>query len=100
MDIHHVIVRPLLTEKSTHLNTLKKYTIVVHPDATKIDIKKAIEQIYSTKVKEVAILKNPGKQRIVGRGRVIPKRRPLKKAIVTLQKGEKPIDFIKTKKKK
>jgi len=100
MDIHHVIIRPLLTEKSSNLNTLKKYTIVVHPDATKIDIKKAIEQIYSTKVKQVAILKNPGKKRVVGRGRVIQKRVTLKKAVVTLQKGEKPIDFIKTKKKK
>jgi large subunit ribosomal protein L23 len=100
MDIHHVIVRPLLTEKSSNLNTLKKYTIVVHADATKIDIKRAMEQMYSTKIAQVAVLKTPEKKRVVGKGRAMTKRSAVKKAIITLKKGEKPIDFIKTKKKK
>jgi large subunit ribosomal protein L23 len=100
MDIHQVIIRPLLTEKSNNLNTLKKYTLTVHPDATKVDIRKAVETMYSTKVKHVAIVKNPAKNRTVGKGREVTKRQATKKAIVTLKKGEKPIDFIKTKKKK
>lgn len=100
MDIHSVITRPLVTEKSTGLNAIKKYAVVVHPKATKIEIRRAIEEIYNTKVQGIRILTNPAKYKLMARGKTVMKRSPIKKAIITLKKGEKPIDFIKTKKKK
>lgn len=100
MDLHKVIVSPLVTEKSTNLNTAKKYVVVVHPKATKIEIAHAIERMYSSKVEAVNILYNPAKTRLIGRGRVMHKRSLLKKAIITLKKGEKDLTFTKTKEKK
>lgn len=100
MDIHSIILQPLMTEKSTLLNQARKYTVIVHDDATKIDIKRAIETIYQSKVLTIRIVKMPKKTRALGRGKMLTKRPAVKKAVITLKKGEKAIDFIKTKKSK
>jgi large subunit ribosomal protein L23 len=64
MDNVNVIIKPLVTEKSTHQQaTLNAYTFEVHPDANKAQIKTAVEQIYSVKVKEVRTLNRKGKPR-------------------------------------
>lgn len=99
MDIFNIILSPLQTEKSLKLNELSKYSVVVYSGATKIDIKRAVEKVYSVKVEKVHVIWIMGKTRTVGRGRIIQKRKKVKKAIITLKKGEK-IDFIKTKKSK
>ncbi len=100
MNIYQVIHTPLQTEKSTALSQVKKYVVIVHPEATKIDVRAAVEKLYHVKVAAVHMLKNPAKERQVARGRAIQKRKELKKAIITLQKGEKGLDFIKAKKAK
>ena len=64
MDWHQVVVRPLVTEKGTRTaTTLNAYPFQVHPEANKIEIKSAIERIYSVKVREVRTTNYKGKPR-------------------------------------
>ena len=64
MDNTNVIIKPLITEKSTHQqNTRNVYTFMVHKDANKPQIKQAVEKIYEVKVKDVRTLIRKGKPR-------------------------------------
>lgn len=64
MDITQVIIKPLVTEKSTHQQqTRNAYAFQVHQDANKPEIKRAVEQIYNVKVKDVRTLNRKGKPR-------------------------------------
>ena len=91
-SIYDVIKRPLLTEKGAHLKEAEnKVLLEVAPDANKLEIKQALEQIFKVKVEKVATVKVRGKIRTYGR---FSGRRPeRKKAWVTLKQGEK-LDFI------
>ncbi|BCV23143.1 50S ribosomal protein L23 [Moorella sp. Hama-1] len=82
-----IIIRPLVTEKSTGLMADNKYTFLVAPGANKIEIKHAIEKLFNVKVLKVNTLVDRGKLRRVGRfqGRQSDR----KKAIVTLRPGDK-----------
>ncbi|HHP50876.1 MAG TPA: 50S ribosomal protein L23 [Moorella mulderi] len=82
-----IILAPVVTEKSTDLIKQNKYTFLVHPEANKIEIKKAVERLFNVKVLKVNTLMDRGKRRRMGRseGRT-PDR---KKAIVTLKPGDK-----------
>ncbi|MFI5304344.1 MAG: 50S ribosomal protein L23 [Nitrospiria bacterium] len=87
-DYHDIIVKPLLTEKSTLMReSLNKVCFEVRKDANKIEIKKAIEEILKVKVNSVNVIRAEGKKKRLGRfeGR----RNSWKKAIVTLKAGEK-----------
>jgi large subunit ribosomal protein L23 len=85
-DETQIIIRPLLTEKSTFLQRLNKYTFEVAKDATKIEIEKAIESLGRCQVEKVNTLLVKGKVRRTRRG---TGRTPdWKKAIVTLKEGE------------
>ena len=87
MSPYDIIIRPLLTDKSVKLmNEQNKYTFLVHPQATKIDVKKAIETIFNVKVKKVNIVNLPPKLRFY-RWRYPYKTNKIKKAIVTLKEG-------------
>ncbi len=84
--VYGVVKKPLMTEKSTYLHARhNQYSFRVDVDATKPDIRRAIETLFKVKVTGVNIVKHPGKERrILGRpGRS----RPWKKAIVTLAQG-------------
>lgn len=81
-----LLVKPLITEKATHLNAENKYVFVVSREANKITIAKAITTIYGVKPLAVNIINSLGKQ--VRRGRVSGKRKDWRKAIITLKKGE------------
>lgn len=87
----HILKRPLVTEKATLLSSENKYTFEVYGNANKSEVKKAIENLYNVKVSVVNILNMPGKKRRVGR--TIGKQSGFKKAIITLQKGQK-IDIL------
>lgn len=69
MDVYHTIVRPIVTEKSTHQTTTKgagrggAYTFEVHADATKPQVREAVEKIYGVKVVDVRTAVRPGKSR-------------------------------------
>ncbi len=82
-----IIRRPLINEKATRLLEDNQYTFDVFPDATKPEIKAAIETLFSVKVKGVNTHKPPAKARRVGK--FAGKRAQCKRAIVTLVEGDK-----------
>ena len=83
-DIVKTLVR---TEKGTMLEPQRKYLFEVNKHSNKIEIKKAIEEIYSVKVQAVNTLVVPSKLKRVRKE--IGKTTPWKKAIVTLKEGNK-----------
>lgn len=86
-SIYDVIVRPVVTEKSTTaLDTLGAYTFVVNKAANKHEIRQAVEKLFNVRVKSVRTMQYRGKQRRVGR--TIGRRADWKKAIVTLAEGD------------
>jgi len=87
LDARDIIKRPLVTEKSVDGATMHKYTFEVDPRANKIQIRKAIEEIFRVKVEKVNTMNIKGKRR--GFGRTQGKMSDWKKAIVTLREGEK-----------
>ncbi len=86
-DAFEIIERPVLSEKSMKATQLNKYTFRVHKDATKIDIRNAIQEIYKKKVVKVNTMVVKGEHRRV-RGRLVGKEPDWKKAIVTLAPGD------------
>lgn len=87
MNIYEILQRPLITEKSALLGESSKYTFEVRNEANKHQIQEAVEKIFKVNVVSVNIVHVPGKSRRVGRQKVLT--RAWKKAIVTLQPGEK-----------
>ena len=83
-DIIKTLVR---TEKGTTLEEQRKYLFEVFSKANKVEIKKAVEQIYKVKVQAVNIIIMPGKLKRVRQE--IGKTSDWKKAIVTLREGQK-----------
>ena len=64
MDFTNVIIKPLVTEKSTHQQaTRNSYAFQVHPGANKQQIKNAVEKIYDVKVTDVRTMNRKGKPR-------------------------------------
>ncbi|HSA62246.1 MAG TPA: 50S ribosomal protein L23 [Nitrospiraceae bacterium] len=88
MDVHAVLVQPLLTEKITGLRE-KTNTVgfIVHPDANRVQIKQAVEALLKVKVEKVNVMNVRGKVKRLGR--FSGKRSDWKKAFVTLKQGEK-----------
>ena len=83
MDKYQVVIRPLITEQSTHQSTaLGAYAFQVHPKANKTQIKLAVEQIYDVKVVEVRTANRKGKPR--RRGPIMSMTSHWKKAVVVL----------------
>jgi large subunit ribosomal protein L23 len=90
-EIYGTIVRPLLTERSTILKEkFNQYVFEAGVNATKPDIKRAIEELFKVQVEAVRTMVVRGKFRRFGRGGGM--RSDWKKAIVTLKQGQK-IDF-------
>ena len=88
--IYDVLVRPLVTEKSSYQsNSLNQYSFVVADKATKTMVKDAIETLFDVNVVRVNIVNAPAKRGRRARSRRLLVRRPgFKKAIVTLADGE------------
>jgi large subunit ribosomal protein L23 len=91
MHLYEVLRKPLITEKSTDLQSLNKYAFEIAEKANKPQVKQAIENAFKVKVTGVNIITMPGKSRRMGR-RLI-QYPSWKKAIVTLQPGDK-IEFF------
>ena len=92
MKAHDVILRPIVTEKSTVAREAANVvTLAVDPRAGKHDIKGAVEQLFSVKVLAVRTMRQPRKSRRVGK--FIGKKREWKKAIVQLAEGQ-TIEFF------
>ena len=88
-----IILKPIITEASVSGLASKKYTFAVAVDATKIDVKNAIEEIFpGVNVKKVNILNCKGKLKRMGRNEGY--RPDWKKAIVTVTEDSKTIEFF------
>jgi len=85
--LHRTIVRPLITEKSSAAYQDRgEYTFEVHPDATKPQIRSAIDQLFGVKVTGVWTSNVRGKEKRMGK--TVGHRPNWKKAIVTLRDGD------------
>ncbi len=90
-----ILLRPIVTEKCTKLGEkLNQYGFVVERTANKIQIKKAVQDLYGVKVAEVNTMRYAGKNktRFTKAGVIAGRKNAFKKAMVTLADGEK-IDF-------
>jgi len=83
---YNVIVSPVITEKATNLSEHNKVVFRVKPDATKPQIKEAVERLFDVKVKSVNTLVTKGKVKMFRGQR--GQRSDVKKAIVTLAEGQ------------
>ena len=92
MDARDIILRPVITEKSTNLMDDKKYTFDVLLTATKTQVRNAVEEIFDVKVKRVNIMNVRGKDKRVGRyfGKTARRR----EAIVTLTNDSNDIKIF------
>ena len=90
---YDVILKPVVTEKSMAGMGEKKYTFLVHPDATKNQIKEAVEKMFpGTEVASVNTMNCEGKNK--RRGMIYGKTAQTKKAIVKLTEGSKDIELF------
>jgi large subunit ribosomal protein L23 len=91
MEARDILIRPLITERTTMLMQEGKYTFVVAKTANKIEIGRAVEEIFKVKVLGVNTANVLGKVKRMGRN--VGKRSDYKKAIVKLAPGES-IEFF------
>lgn len=96
MKAQDIIVKPILTEKSYATIGNKVYTFKVANKANKIEIKKAVEELFSVKVESVntVSIKGHKKSQNTKQGRTVGKTSDYKKAVVTLTADSKPIAFF------
>lgn len=88
-----IIIAPLVTEKSTDLKEKKRLLCFkVHRDANKIEIKKAVEDLFKTRVEYVRVLNYQGKMKRFGR--FTGRRSNWKKAYVKLKEDAKMVEYI------
>jgi large subunit ribosomal protein L23 len=90
-----IIIKPVITEKMTEMGeTLNRYGFIVHRKANKLQIKKAVEDLYGVEVATVNTMNYRGKSksRFTKAGIITGKAASYKKAIITLAEGE-TIDF-------
>ena len=92
-SVYDIIIRPIITEKSMESVEMKKYVFEVAKDANKVEIAKAVEEIFGVKVAKVNTLRMQGKQKRTGRY-PMGRRASWKKAIVKLTDDSKTIEFF------
>jgi len=87
-DPRDIIIKPVVSEKSYGLYDSNVYTFVVHPDATKPEIRDAIQAIFEVKVRKVNTLNRSGKRKRNRRSGTMGQRSDQKRAIVSLAEGQ------------
>ena len=92
MMSYEIIKKPVITENSMDQMAEKKYTFEVAKDANKIEIKKAVEEVFGVKVEKVTTMRVLGKVKRMGANS--GKRPDWKKAIVKLTDDSKTIEFF------
>ena len=90
---YDIIIRPIITERAMSGAADKKYVFEVAKDASKVEIKKAVEEIFGVKVVSVNTLTMRGKEKRMGAGRP-GTTRAWKKAYVQLTADSKAIEFF------
>ena len=89
---YDIIIKPVITEQSMEATEEKKYVFQVANDANKIEIKKAVEEIFGVKVEKVNTLRMEGKMK--RQGMTSGRRASWKKAMVKLTADSKTIEFF------
>lgn len=92
MTKHDIIIKPIVSEKSMDQLADRKYTFKVAPNANKIEIKRAVEEIFGVEVEKVTTANILGKVKRMGA--TSGKRADWKKAIVKLTANSKTIEFF------
>ena len=92
MMSYEIIKKPIITENSMDQMADKKYTFEVAKEANKIEIKKAVEEIFGVKVEKVTTMRVLGKVKRMGANS--GKRPDWKKAVVKLTENSKTIEFF------
>ena len=81
-----ILLSPIITEKSSMLQESNKYVFKVHLGSNKIEIKRAVEEIFDVVVENVNVMKVKGKNKMYGRNSTLTP--SWKKAVVTLKLGD------------
>ncbi len=92
MVAQDIVIKPIITEKSMGALAENKYTFKVAKDANKIEIAKAVEELFGVQVASVNTMNCKGRSKRVGMNRGTTP--DWKKAIVTLKEGSKTIEFF------
>ena len=93
-DPRDIIIRPIVSEKSYEAFDGNVYTFLVAPGANKIEIRKAVEELFATRVASVRTLNRKGKRKRNRMSGVWSTRATNKRAIVTLAPGAESIDIF------
>ncbi|HUC36148.1 MAG TPA: 50S ribosomal protein L23 [Acidimicrobiales bacterium] len=88
-DATHVLLRPVVSEKSYGLMQDGAYIFVVAPDSTSTDVRRAVEEVFGVRVKKVNTMNRKGKLRRNRRTNTSGQRASTKRAIVTLVEGDR-----------
>ena len=91
-NAYDIIKRPVITERSMSQTEMKRYTFEVAKDANKIEIAKAVEEVFGVKVAKVNTIRVEGKKKRLG-AQPMGRTRSWKKAIVTLTPDSKSIEL-------
>ena len=95
VQYYDVILKPVVTEKTMELMGDKKYTFLVHPEATKSQIKEAVEKMFTgTKVEKVNTMNNDGKKKRVRGTMQFGMTAKTKKAVVQLTEDSADIEIF------
>jgi large subunit ribosomal protein L23 len=92
MHVRDIIIKPIVTERTSELMEENKYTFQVAKNANKIQIKNAVEEIFGVKVASVNTMNMQGKKKRMGVH--VGRRADWKKAIVTLTPDSKTIEIF------
>ena len=87
MNINTIIIKPVITEKTTRLSQEKVYAFQVNTDVNKHQVAETIEKLYSVEVDTVRMMTRKGKEKKVGRKMMIKKLADTKIAYIKLKKG-------------
>ena len=87
MNAFDVIIAPVVTEKCNALMQENKYTFKVNPKAGRIEIARAVEELFKVKVAKVNVMNYQGKAKRAGRTMKMGRRPDWKRAVVTLAEG-------------
>ncbi len=93
-DPRDIIIRPVVSEKSYAGYDMNVYTLVVASDANKIEIRKAVEELFATRVEKVRTINRKGKRKRNRSSGAWATRATKKRAIVTLAAGAESIDIF------
>ncbi len=97
MELSRIILGPVVTEKAERMKQIRSYTLQVRNEATKIDVKAALKKFYEVDVASIRVMRTPTKTRALGAGKVMTKRQPTKRMIITLTDKSSALDFSKFK---